>query len=325
MFKTFIQTASLGAVLTFGACAPTMAQDNYPDRPIKLIVPFPAGGGGDTLARLTADALSNELDNVIVVENRPGAGGNIGTVQMVRAKPDGYTLGYGTNGTSAINHWLYKDPGYAPDDLEPISLLTTIAAAMVVRPEMNINSIEELIAYGKEHPGELTCGSAGNGTTSHIACEQFKQMTDLDILHIPYKGGSAALTDLIGGQISMLIDVMPNLAGQIDAGKVIPLAVTTQERVDSHPNIPTLDEAGVPGYNFFAWDAVYAPKGTPEAILTQLNNAIHTIMKNPKLTKLYTDRGAIPTVSTREELSDFVQVEYERLGEIVTTAGMQID
>lgn len=325
MLKSFVQAASLGAVMALSVGTAAAADNTYPDHPIKLIVPFPAGGGGDNLARMASEALSKELGNTIVVENRPGAGGNIGTLQMVRAKPDGYTLGYGTNGTSAINHWIYKDTGYKPEDLEPISLLTTIAATLVVHPDMNINSVEELIAYGKEHPDELTCGSAGNGTTSHIACEQFKQMTGLDILHIPYGGGAAALTDLMGKRISLLIDVMPNLVGQIDGKKVVPLAVTTKERVDSHPDIPTMDEAGVPGYYFFAWDAIYAPKGTPDDILDKLNTAIRNIMDDPKVAKLYTDRAAIPTVSSREELRDFMLEEYERLGEIVTNANVQVD
>ncbi|MGB6103852.1 MAG: tripartite tricarboxylate transporter substrate binding protein [Pusillimonas sp.] len=325
MFKPFLKAAGLSAALAVGLTATAQAQDTYPQRAVTLIVPFLAGGGGDTLARLTAEPLARELKTTIIVENRPGAGGNIGAAQMVRSTPDGYTLGYGTNGTSAINHWLYKNPGYKPSDLEPISRLTTIAATMVVRPDMNIKSAKELIAYGEQHPGELTCGSAGNGTTSHIACELFKQMTGLDILHIPYKGGAAALTDLIGGRINILIDVMPNLAGQIKAGNVVPLAVTTQERVDSHPDIPTLDESGVPGYYFFAWDALYAPKGTPDAILDRLNEAVHAMMADPEVAKRFTDRGATPAATSREELGAFVQEEYERLGEIVKNAGVSID
>ncbi|MCC2597200.1 tripartite tricarboxylate transporter substrate binding protein [Pusillimonas sp. MFBS29] len=319
-----LTAASLGIAMALSVAAPAQA-DTYPDHAVTLMVPFAAGGGGDTLGRIYADALSKTLNQTIVVENRPGAGGNIGTASVTRAKPDGYTLAYGTNGTGAINHWIYKDPGFTIDDLEPISRLTTIAAALVVQPGTNIQSVKDLIAYGKANPEQLTCGSAGNGTTSHIACELFKQMTGVKILHIPYKGGAAAMTDLLGGRIDMLIDVMPNLAGQIAAGTLLPLAVTTKERADSHPEIPTMDEAGVPGYYFFAWDAIYAPKGTPTATLDKLNEAVKAAVARPETTGILTSRGATPATTSREELKAFVQEEYKRLGEVVKKASVQID
>ena len=324
MTHPILSAASLGIALALSAVAPAQA-DTYPDRAITMMVPFAAGGGGDTLGRIYADALSRTLDQTIVVENRPGAGGNIGTATVTRAKPDGYTLAYGTNGTGAINHWIYKNPGFTIDDLEPISRLTTIAAALVVQPGTEIKSVKDLIAYGKANPEQLTCGSAGNGTTSHIACELFKQMTGVEILHIPYKGVAAAMTDLLGGRISMLIDVMPNLAGQIAAGNLLPLAVTTKERVDSQPDIPTMDEAGVPGYYFFAWDAIYAPKGTPTATLDKLNEAVKAAVARPETTQTLTSRGATPATTTRAELKAFVQEEYERLGEVVQKANVRID
>lgn len=324
MFKSFLKSVSVPVVLAFSLTAPAHADGSYPDRPVTLVVPFLAGGGGDTLARLVAEPLAKELGQPIIIENRPGAGGNIGTAYAARANPTGYTLGYGTNGTFAINHWLYQNSGYNPADLEPIARLTTIAAAMVGRPGIGMTSVAEFLDYGKNNPGQLTCGSAGNGTTSHIACELLKQMTGLDILHIPYTGGAAALTDILGDRIDILIDVMPNLASHIEAGSVIPFAVTTPERVDSHPNIPTLDEAGVPGYSFFAWDALYAPKGTPVAMLDRVNEAVHTVMSNPEVAKNFEQRGATPAVTTRSELRDFAQAEYERLGEIVTNAGIAI-
>jgi tripartite-type tricarboxylate transporter receptor subunit TctC len=324
MSNSIFRAAGLGVALVLGAVSPAQA-DSYPDRAITMVVPFPAGGGGDNLGRIYAEAFSKELGQPIIVENKPGAGGNIGTAAMSRSKPDGYTLGYGTNGTGAINHWIYQNPGYSPDDLEPVSRLTTIAAALVVRPDMNIKSVDELIAYGKKNPGELTCGSAGNGTTSHIACELFKQMTDLDILHVPYKGGAAAMTDLIGGRISMLIDVLPNLSGQISGGTLLPLAVTTKERVESYPEIPTMDEAGVPGYYFFAWDGLYAPKGTPASVLDRLNDAVKSAMAKSALVKTLTSRGATPATTTRAELKEFGKEEYDRLGVIVKNAGVRID
>lgn len=323
ILKPVLRASALGIALLLGT---TAAQANdYPNRAITVVVPFLAGGGGDTLARIATNGLAKELGQSIVVENKPGAGGNIGTAQATRANPDGYTLAYGTNGTSAINHLIYKNPGYSRTDLEPISRLTTIAAAMTVSADSSLKSIQDIIDTAKQKPGELTCGSAGNGTTSHIACELFKQMTGVDIVHVPYRGGAAALTDLLGGRIDILIDVMPNLAGQIAGGKLRPLAVTMQERVASHPDIPTMDEAGVKGYYFFAWDGLYAPKGTPEDVLDKLNAAVHKMLAQPEVAKSFTDRGATPAPTTREELKQFIETEYNRLGEIVKAAGVQID
>ncbi|MCD0499836.1 tripartite tricarboxylate transporter substrate binding protein [Achromobacter sp. MY14] len=323
--KTLIclATAASAALPSAGVLA---QQADWPTHAITLVVPFAAGGGGDTLARLMAEPLSRELGQSIIVENRPGAGGNIGTSIAARANPDGYTLSYGTNGTQATNHWLYKSPGYKPSDFEPISRFTVIAAALVVNgTDDRFKSLDQLLAYAKSHPGELTCGSAGNGTSSHLACELLKQMAGIQVMHIPYKGGGAAMTDLLGGRISFLIDVMPNVSGQIAAGKLRALAVTTPERVASNPDIPTMNEAGVKGYEFFAWDGLYAPKGTPPAVLDKLNAAVNKALQRPDVKKTLESRGAIPSPTTRQTLKDFGAEEYTRLGKVVKTAGAAID
>ena len=311
--------------LAFLAGSATAYADNYPSRAVTVVVPFLAGGGGDTLARVATHSLSNELGQTIVVENKPGAGGNLGTAQVARSAPDGYTLAYGTNGTAAINHLIYKNPGFSQDDLEPISRLTTIAAAMAVNADSPIKSVQDLIAAAKQKPGALTCGSAGNGTTSHIACEMFKQMAGVNVMHVPYRGGAAALTDLLGGRIDFMIDVMPNLAGQIAGGKLRPLAVTMKERVPSHPDIPTMIEAGVPDYYFFAWDGLYAPKGTPAPVLDKLNQSVRAALAKPDVVKSLTDRGATPAPTSREELREFIKSEYNRLESVVKVAGAQVD
>lgn len=308
-----------------GPAASAVGAESWPNRPITLIVPFAAGGGGDTLARLVSVPLAQELGQSIVVENRPGAGGNIGSATASRAEPNGYTLAYATNGTQAINHWLYKNTGFSRDDFEPISRLTTIAAAVVVNPNEPYHTLKELLDAARAKPGVLTCGSAGNGTTSHLACEQLKQMAGVNIVHIPYKGGAAAMTDLLGGRLSLLIDVMPNVAPQINAKNLRALAVTTKERVASNPDIPTVAEAGVPGYSFFAWDALYAPKGTPPAILDKLNAAVNKVLAEPALRAQLEARGAEPAATTREGLRAFAKEEYERLGTVVKTAGARID
>lgn len=308
-----------------GPAASAVGVEAWPIRPITLIVPFAPGGGADNLARLVSIPMGKALNQSIVVENRPGAGGNIGTASASRAEPNGYTLAYATNGTQAINHWLYRTTGFSRDDFEPISRLTTIAAAVVVNPNEPYHNLKELIDAARAKPGTLTCGSAGNGTTSHLACEQLKQMTGVNIVHIPYKGGAAAMTDLMGGRLSMLIDVMPNVAPHINSGKLRALAVTTKERVASNPDIPTVSEAGVPGYAFFAWDALYAPKGTPAAVLDKLNATVAKVLAEPEVRAQLEARGAEPAPTSREGLRAFAQEEYERLGKVVKSAGATID
>ncbi|MEJ2896163.1 tripartite tricarboxylate transporter substrate binding protein [Bordetella avium] len=319
---TALWAAGIATCLLAGAPA---RAETRPRRSISLVVPFPAGGGADTLARLMSEPLMRDLGQTIVIENRPGAGGNIGSATASRAEPNGYTLAYATNGTQAINHWLYKNTGFSRDDFEPISRLTTIAAAVVVNPDEPYQSLKDLLDAARAKPGMLTCGSAGNGTTSHLACEQLKQMTGVDIVHVPYKGGAAAMTDLMGGRLSLLIDVMPNVAQQIKAKRLRALAVTTNERVASNPDIPTVAEAGVPGYSFFAWDALYAPKGTPPAVLDRVNAAVHKVLAEPALRAQLEERGAQPAPTTREGLKTFSNEEYERLGKVVRTAGAVID
>ncbi len=315
------------AALCAALAGPAQAEPaSWPTHAITLVVPFAPGGGGDTLARLVAEPLARELGQSVIVENRPGAGGNIGTAMVARAAPDGYTLAYGTNGTQAINHWLYKTPGYKPGDFEPISRFTTIAAVLVVNAaDERFKTLDQLLGYARKHPGELTCGSAGNGTSSHLACELLNQMAGVKIMHVPYKGGGAAMTDLLGGRISLLIDVMPNVAGQIDAGKLRALGVTTPRRVASHPAIPTIGEAGVKGYEFFAWDGLYAPKGTPPAILDKLNAAVQRALQRPEVRQALESRGAEPAPTSRQNLAEFGAEEYGRLGKVVKTAGASID
>ncbi|OZI77666.1 Bug family tripartite tricarboxylate transporter substrate binding protein [Bordetella genomosp. 12] len=320
--RAALWAASIVSCMVFAS--PSSAE-TWPSRSINMIVPFPAGGGADTLARLMAGPIMQELGQTIVIENRPGAGGNIGSATASRAEPNGYTLAYATNGTQAINHWLYKNTGFSRTDFEPISRLTTIAAAVVVNPDEPYQNLTDLLAAARAKPGVLTCGSAGNGTTSHLACELLKQMTGVNIVHIPYKGGAAAMTDLMGGRLSLLIDVMPNVAPQIKAKRLRALAVTTDERLASNPDIPTVAEAGVPGYSFFAWDALYAPKGTPSAVLDKMNATVRKVLADPTVRAQLEERGAQPAPTTREGLRTFSNEEYERLGKLVRASGAVID
>jgi tripartite-type tricarboxylate transporter receptor subunit TctC len=302
------------------------AQADYPNRPIKVIVPFPAGGGGDILARLVLNRVGQELGKPIVFENLAGAGGNLGSVAAVRAEPDGYTLLYGTNGTLAVNHSLYKKTGFDPaKDLQAISRLSQLGLVVVVRPGFAVNSMSELITTLKASPGKYTIGSSGNGTTSHLAGEIFKSSAGLAIVHIPYRGGAPAMTDLIGGQIDMMIEVMPSAVPQIKAGRVRALAVSTAKPVDALPNLPTVAQSGVPNFEVTAWDALTAPMGISPLVVAKLNAAVKVALSDPEIARQLSLRGAEPAYTTPAQLADFMSAEKVRWGAAVARSGATVD
>lgn len=298
----------------------------YPSKPVKLIVPFPAGGGGDTLARLVMLRAAKELGQPIVIENLGGAGGNVGSAAAARAPADGYTLLYGTNGTHAINHAIYRSPGFNPTrDFEPVTQLTRIAAMVVVRPTLQVNSMAELTRLLKANPGKYTFGSAGNGTTSHLAGEIYKSRAGLAVVHIPYRGGAQAMTDLIGGQVDMMIEVMPNAAPQAKSGRIKPLAVTTATRVAGWPDLPTIAESGLPGFDVSAWDAIFVPAGTPRPVINRLNEAIHKALADPELRAQLQSRGAEVAPGTPEELARHIAGNITLWGDAVKRSGAAVD
>lgn len=315
MVLSGILATLVAGTLPLGAFAQTAA---YPTKPIRVIVPFPPGGGGDTLARLVMSRAGKELGQPIVFENISGAGGNIGAQAAARAPADGYTLLYGTNGTHGINMSLYKSPGYdAAKDFEPISQLTRIAAMLVVRPGFSAQSVEQLITQARQNPGKFTFASAGNGTTSHLAGELLKSGANIEMVHVPYRGGAQALTDLLAGQVDMLLDVMPNTAPQVRAGKLQGLAVSTTKRAAAMPDIPTIAESGLPGFNVSAWDGIFAPVGTPPAVIQRVNAAVQQALASPELQKQLVERGAEAASSTPQELGTFVKSEIARWGQAV--------
>jgi tripartite-type tricarboxylate transporter receptor subunit TctC len=266
------------------------------------------------------------LGQAIVIDNRPGAGGNVGSEFVAHAAPDGYTLLYGTNGTLAINPTLYGNLRFDPvKDLAPVSPMTLIAAMLVVNPDVPAHSVAELIRYAKANPGKVNFGSAGNGTTSHLAGELFKTMADVDIVHIPYRGGAQAATDLVGGQVQMMIEVMPNAYPLAKAGKVRGLAVTTARRFPTAPDYPTIDESGLPGFEVSAWDGILAPAGTPPAIIERLNAAIHKALDDPELRAALLARGAQPVPASADEFARRIAAGARKWSKVVRDSGAKVD
>lgn len=314
------------SALLYGSLAQAQTATAYPNKPIKLVVPFPAGGGGDTLARLVMLRAAKELGQPIVFDNLGGAGGNVGSSAAAKAPADGYTLLYGTNGTLAINHTIYKAPGFSPTkDFDPVTQLTSIAAMVVVRPGLPVRSMAELTTLLRANPGKYTFGSAGNGTTSHLAGEIYKSSAGLAVVHIPYRGGAQAVTDLVGGQIDMMIEVMPSSAPQARAGRIKPLAVSTAKRAPGWPDVQTIAESGLKGFDVSAWDAIVVPVGTPRPIIDRINAAIRAALADPELRVQLATRGTEVAPSTPEELAQHITSNLKLWGDAVKRSGASID
>jgi tripartite-type tricarboxylate transporter receptor subunit TctC len=299
---------------------------SYPDKPIRLVVPFPPGGGADNLARTIVPKAAQLLGQPIYIDNKPGAGGNVGAEMVAHAAPDGYTLLYGTNGTHGSNHALYSKTGFDPiKDFAPVTRLTTIPAMLVVNPNVTVTTVKELVSYVKANPGRVSFASAGNGTTSHMAGMQFKNITGLDIVHVPYKGGGPALMGVVSGEVQMTIDLMANVYAQVKAGKLRGLAVTTINRVSMVPEIPTLDESGVSGFDMAATDGLYAPAATPVSIVDKINKAFRLALMDAQVVENLNAKGAFPSPSTSEELAKHIAKEMPMWVRLVKESGSKVD
>lgn len=298
------------------------AANTYPNKPVRLNVPFPAGGPADILARLIGKELAEHWGQPFVIENQPGAGGNIGTSAVASSAPDGYTLLLGFVGTHAINPSLYPTLPFDPiKDFEPVALVSNVTIALVAHPELKVASVSDLVALARQKPGELTFASPGNGTPHHLAGEMFKNMTGTDILHVPYKGAVPALTDLIGGRTSIMFSSVPPALSHIREGKLVALGVTSRERAAIDPSWPTLDESGLPGYEVENWYGVFAPAGTPDAIIQKLNKAINAVMQTPAIQQALELQGAQAVQSTPESFARYVASENIKWAELVKISG----
>ena len=313
----------LGAGLLGGTSALAQA---YPTKPVTIIVPFAAGGTTDILARIIGQALTAELGQSVVVDNRAGAGGNIGGQAAAKATPDGHTLFMGTVGTHAINASLYKKMPFDPvKDFAPLTRVANVPNLLVANPAQPYKSVKDLIAYAKANPGKVNFGSSGNGSSIHLSGELFKSLAKVDMQHVPYKGSAPAVTDLLGNQIGIMFDNMPSAIQHVRSGKLVPLAVTTAKRSPELPNVPTIAEAGVPRYEATSWFGMFAPAGTPAPVLAKLNAAIVKVLGQPDVKKKINEQGAEDYSETPEQFAAFIQAESVKWGKVVKESGASLD
>lgn len=303
------------------------AEEPYPSRPVRLVVPFPAGGPTDLFAREIAHELGKQLGQQFIVFNKAGAGGNIGTAEVARHAPDGYTLLLGTTGTHAINMTLYKKPGYdAVKDFAPISPVARSTNLLVVNPnKVKATTVKELIDIAKQNPGSLLMASSGSGTTIHLSGELFKAMTGTDMRHVPYKGSATALTDLMGGQVDLIFDNFATVYPHVQSGRLRALAVTADHRVSVAPAIPTIAEAGVPGYGASVWFGLFAPANTPEPIIKRLNEEVRKAVSSKEVVARFTRDGAEPFPLAPREFAELIKTDLVLWGEVVKRSGATAD
>jgi tripartite-type tricarboxylate transporter receptor subunit TctC len=319
--RAFVQLGAAAAV-----ASPFAAHAAWPDRPIRLVIPSAAGGSPDVICRILTNELSRILGQGIVVDNKPGASGNIGMQEIVKSKPDGYTLGYANVGTLSINRSLFSKLPYDPEkDLTPVALLGYVQNALIVKKDLPVNSVKELIALAKSKPGRLTMGSAGNGTTGHLGGELFKSMTGTFITHVPYRGSPQSLQDLMGGQVDLMFDNISSCATHIKGGRVKALAVSGRSRSPLFPDLPTIAEEGVPGYETTAWGGIVAPVGTPREIITRLNAEINKILGMPAVNEKYAAIAFETTLGPPERLFDRAVRETRIWADVVKRSGAKMD
>ena len=306
---------------------PTLAAaQSFPSKPIRLICPFPPAGAVDIASRATANELTKILGQTVTVENRPGAGGNIGGVEVARSAPDGYTILMTTSGIQAINPALYAKMPFDPNkDLATVAPLVSLNNVLVLHPSVPAKSVKEVIALAKSQPGKLNFASSGAGTSIHMSGAMFLQMAGVDMIHIPYKGSGPAITDLLGGQVMMMFDNIPSSLPHIKAGKLRALATTGAKRDPALPDLPTMAEAGIPGYESGVWFGLMAPAGTPKDIIAKLNAAAVQAAKAPEFVKRMTDLGYNIIAGTPEEMAAMNQAEIKRWTPIVKASGAKVD
>jgi tripartite-type tricarboxylate transporter receptor subunit TctC len=321
----FLATLALAAATL--PLMPIAHAEAFPDKPIVLVIPFPPGGPTDAMARTLAAEMQNRLGQPMIVENRAGAGGNIGAEYVARATPDGQTLLFGTSGPLAINASLYRKINYDPvKSFAPVIQVGHLPNILVVNPAVPAKNVKELIAYAKANPGKLSYASSGNGASSHLAGVLFNASAGIDLQHIPYKGTGPALNDLLGGQVSMSFTDVLTALPYVKTGKLRALGVTTTERSQALPDVPTIAEQGVPGYDVSVFFGIVAPAGTPPDRIAKLNQAFVEVLDTPKVKQLFASQGLEPAPSsTPQQLGKFIQAQVTKWAGVVKQAGAQLD
>ncbi|OZI19231.1 hypothetical protein CAL26_16415 [Bordetella genomosp. 9] len=304
----------------------SLAQGSFPDRPIRLIVPFVAGGGASVIARLISTVVAQDMNANIIVENRPGAGGNVATEYVARSAPDGYTILNGTLGTQAINPNLYKNVNFDPiKDFSPISRVTTTPNVLVVNPNVPAHTLQELLALAKQMPGKLNYGSGGSGTTTHLSGEMLRTMTGINIVHVPYRGDGPAIVDLLANRVQMMFGNLNGMTPLIQTKQVRPLAITSLQRWPTQPDIPTFDEQGVKGYEISGWTGWLAPAGTPQPVIDKLNKALRQALDNPSLQAQLKQLGLLTIGDTPEQFKQVEITDLAKWKKVVADSGASVD
>jgi len=320
--KTFLRIASVLSIIAFAGMTAQAA--DYPTKPIQVIVPFAGGSASDVVTRIMLNEMSKTLGQNFVVENRPGAGGNSGTLSATKAAPDGYTILMSTSGPLAANLTLFKELGYNPEkDLTPISLFAVLPNVIVINSKLPPKTLAEFIAYAKNRPNELNYGTVGVGSSQHIAAIYFEQITGVKLTHVPYRNIAQYTPDFLAGQVPIGFQLLPNVLGMLGSGDARPLAVTSDKRMTALPNVPTAAEAGVKDYETGAWLALLAPPGTPKPIIDTLYKALAAAVKEPGVKERFTQQGAEPVSSGPEELAKFMKSETIKLRGILQKAGVE--
>jgi tripartite-type tricarboxylate transporter receptor subunit TctC len=305
--------------------APGAAQ-NYPDRVVRIVNPYPPGGSVDVMARLLAQKLGENLGQQFIVENRSGGGGNTGSDSVAKAEPDGYTLLFTAPGPLTVNQTLYSKLTFDPaTDFAPIALFATAPIVLIVNPGVPANNVQELIALARKEPGKINFASAGNGTTNHLSGELFKSMAKVDIVHVPYRGAGPAMNDLIGGHVQMFFDLMPVVLPQVTTGKVRALGAAGASRASSLPDVPTIAEQGVPGFDASSWYGLVAPAKTPEPVLAKLREEVAKALKTPDMVARIRELGSEPGAAFGKDFGAFMAAETKKWAEVIRASGAKAD
>lgn len=320
--KRTLMRATAGALLLLAA--PLSMAQAWPARPIRLVVPFPPGGLIDNMARLVGNRLAQELGQPVVIDNKPGAGGNVGAAEAARAPADGYTLLMASPALT-ISPAIYKNLPYQPSQLAPVALLGRVPNVLLVNPASGIGKVQDLVGRAKAKPGQLNYASNGNGTSLHLSAELFKRRSETFITHVPYRGAAAAITALLSGEVDMMFDNLPSAIGQIQAGKLRALAVTTAQRSTALPDVPTLAEAGMDGFNVSAWFGVAAPAGLPAPVATRLADALQKVVQQPEVAAAMQRQGADPAFMDAASAAAALNADAAQWKQVAAFAKIQLD